>query len=141
MARILVVDDEKDVRDVLAETLERAGHAVVVAAGGQEAADVHHQQHFDLIVSDLAMPGGDGITLARAVRAHARPDIPILLVTASASPHKLADAYRAGITAHLAKPFKVAELRDQVAAMLAQAGLPVNKLSDGTAARAGQPVT
>lgn len=119
MARILVVDDEKDVRDVLAETLERAGHAVVVAADGQEAADLHHRQHFDLIVSDLAMPGGDGIDLARAVRAHARPDIPILLVTASASPQKLADAYRAGVTAHLAKPFKMAELRNQVAAMLA----------------------
>ena len=119
MARILVVDDEKDVRDVLAETLERSGHAVVVAADGEEAADLHHRQHFDLIVSDLAMPGGDGIDLARAVRAHARPDIPILLVTASASPQTLARAYRAGVTAHLDKPFKMAELRDQVAAMLA----------------------
>jgi CheY-like chemotaxis protein len=121
MARILVVDDEQDIRDVLAETLERAGHAVVVAGDGEEAVDLHHRQHFDLIVSDLAMPGADGIDLTRAVRADARPDVPILLVTASASPQDLAEAHRAGVTAHLPKPFKLTELRDQVAAMLAAA--------------------
>lgn len=121
MARILVVDDENDVRDVLFETFERAGHAVVVAGDGEEAADLHHRQHFDLIVSDLSMPGADGIDLARVVRADARPDIPILLVTASTSPHRLAEAHRAGVTAHLAKPFMLADLRDQVTAMLAAA--------------------
>lgn len=121
MARILVVDDDEDIRDVLAVTLERAGHVVVVAEDGAIAARLHHQQHFDLIVSDLVMPEMDGIALAKAVRADCRSDIPILLVTASASPERLADARLAGITAHLKKPFKLVELRDQVAAMLAAA--------------------
>jgi two-component system chemotaxis response regulator CheY len=121
VARILVVDDDQDIRDVLAVTLKRAGHVVVVAEDGARAAHLHHQQPFDLIVSDLIMPEMDGIALARAVRADCRSDIPILLVTASASPQRLADARRAGVTAHLKKPFRLVELRDQVAAMLAVA--------------------
>lgn len=121
MAKILVVDDEADIRDAFGVALERAGHAVTKAADGLRAAQLHHDDTFDLIISDLAMPGLDGIGLTKAVRADLRADIPILLVTASASAQDLAEAHRAGITAHLAKPFKLAELRDQVAALLAAA--------------------
>jgi CheY-like chemotaxis protein len=121
MARILVVDDEPDIRDAFVVILQRAGHAVDVAGDGATAADLHHQHQFDLIVSDFLMPGLNGIELTKAVRADSRPDIPILLVTASASSRDLADARQAGITAHLSKPVKLAELRDQVAALLAAA--------------------
>lgn len=102
-------------------TLEAAGHAVTAAEDGAQAASLHHQHRFDLIVSDLHMRGLNGIQLARAVRADCRPDIPILLVTASASPQDLVDAHQAGVTAHLGKPFKLAELRDQVESLLASA--------------------
>jgi CheY-like chemotaxis protein len=118
MARILVVDDELDIRDVVARILERSGHAVATAADGAEAAEMHHRQEFDLIVSDLLMPHMGGIELTKTVRADSRADIPILLVTASASPQDLADAHEAGVTAYIGKPFKIAELRDQVAALL-----------------------
>lgn len=121
MARILVVDDEADIRDAFCVALQRAGHAVTTAADGAQAADLHHSDTFDLIVSDLAMPGLDGIGLTRAVRADGRPGIPILLVTASASPEDIEEAREAGITAHLAKPCKLAELRDQVAVLLGAA--------------------
>jgi CheY-like chemotaxis protein len=121
MARILVVDDEPDIRDAFAIILQRAGHAVDVAGDGATAADLHHHHQFDLIVSDFLMPGLDGIELTKAIRADSRPDIPILLVTASASDRDLADARQAGVTAHLTKPVKMTELRDQVTALLATA--------------------
>lgn len=119
MARILVVDDEPDIRRILALALERAGHVVVVASDGAEAAGLHERDQFDLIVSDLLMPGLDGIQLAKVVRSDPRCNIPILLVTASASPQDLVDAHRAGVTAHLGKPFGLVELRVQVNALLA----------------------
>lgn len=119
MARILVVDDEPDIRDVVGEVLERAGHDVTAAEDGTTAAHLHHKHQFDLIVSDLRMPGLNGIQLAQAVRADSRCDIPFLLVTASASTQDLSDARRAGVTDLLGKPFGFAELRDKVALMLA----------------------
>ena len=121
MARILVVDDEPDIRRVVVIVLERAGHVVVTASDGAEAVDLHEHNEFDLIVSDLIMPVLDGIQLAKAVRSDPRCTIPILLVTASASPQDLVDAHRAGVTAHLGKPFALVDLREQVAALLAAA--------------------
>lgn len=121
MARILVVDDEPDIRDVVGGVLERAGHNVTAAEDGASAARLHHEHEFDLIVSDLRMPGFSGIQLAKAIRADSRCGIPILLVTASASRQDLADAHRAGVTAYLGKPFTLTELRDKVAFMLAAA--------------------
>ncbi len=121
MARILVVDDEPDIRDVVSEALERAGHDVTAAAEGTSAAQLHHEHQFDMIVSDLRMPGLNGIQLVQAVRADSRCDIPFLLVTASASPQDLSDARRAGVTDVLGKPFGFTELRDKVALMLAAA--------------------
>ena len=121
MAHILVVDDDPDIRDVMSRTLERAGHDVAVASDGSEAAAMHVRREFDLIVSDLLMPGMNGIELTQLIRADPRCDIPILLVTASATTSDLEDAEAAGVTAHMPKPFKLAELRDQVAALLAQA--------------------
>lgn len=118
VARILVVDDEPDILDAVTLVLERCGHAVTKAADGAAAAEMHRRDEFDLIVSDLVMPGLDGIALAKAVRADSRLNIPILLVTASGSPQDLAAADRAGVTAYLSKPFKLRELRDQVATML-----------------------
>jgi CheY-like chemotaxis protein len=121
VARILVVDDEPDILDAVTQVLQRCGHSVANAADGATAAEMHHCDEFDLIVSDLVMPGLDGIELAKAVRADIRPDIPILLVTASASAQDLAAAHQAGVTAYLSKPFKLADLRDRVEALLAAA--------------------
>ena len=118
MARILVVEDEPDILDAMAMILERSGHAVAKALDGATAADMHRDAEFDLIVSDLSMPGLDGIELARAVRAGSRCDVPILLVTASATSQDLDLAREAGITAYLGKPYRLAELREQVASLL-----------------------
>jgi CheY-like chemotaxis protein len=118
MARILVADDASDIRDVISMILERAGHDVVAVPDGAAAFDLHQQVEFDLIISDFSMPVLDGLELTRRVRANGRSTIPILLVTASASDHELAEARAAGVSGHLTKPFRIAELRDEVAALL-----------------------
>jgi len=118
MARILVADDASDIRDVISMILERAGHDVVAVADGASAFELHQTVDFDLIISDFSMPVLDGLELTRRVRADGRSTIPILLVTASASDHELAAARAAGVSAHLSKPFRIAELRDEVAALL-----------------------
>ena len=118
MARILVADDASDIRDVISMILERAGHDVVAVPDGAAALDLHQQVEFDLIISDFSMPVLGGLELTRRVRADSRSTIPILLVTASASDHELAAARAAGVSGHLAKPFGVKQLRDEVAALL-----------------------
>lgn len=121
MARILVVEDCPDILDAMALVLQRSGHAVAKASDGATAADMHRDDEFDLIVSDLLMPGLNGIELTRAVRAHSSRDVPVLLVTASASAQDLVAAEAAGVTAHMSKPFKLVRLRDRVAALLESA--------------------
>lgn len=118
MARILVADDASDIRDVISMILERAGHEVVAVPDGAAALELHQQVEFDLIISDFSMPVLDGLELTRRVRANGRSTIPILLVTASATDHELAAARAAGVNGHLTKPFRIAELRDEVAALL-----------------------
>jgi len=118
MARILVADDASDIRDVISLILERAGHDIVAVPDGAAALEMHRTIEFDLIISDFSMPVLDGLELTRRVRADARGTVPILLVTASASDRDLADARSAGVSGHLSKPFGIAELRDEVAALL-----------------------
>jgi CheY-like chemotaxis protein len=121
VARILVADDERDIRDVISLVLERAGHEVVAVGDGVIAVETHTREEFDLIISDLSMPGLDGVQVTEMVRAGERSHIPILLLTASASGRDLAQARAAGVTAHMSKPFRVAELRDLVTDLLGRA--------------------
>lgn len=118
MARILVAEDGPDVRALLKLILLEDGHDVAIAADGREALDRYARGSFDLICSDLDMPRLDGIELTRAVRADAADDVPILMVSGSATPDDLRAARAAGISAFLAKPFTVSELREQVHALV-----------------------
>jgi len=83
MDHILVVDDEKSIRDVLKDALECFGYRVTVACDGQEGLDYFNNSHgFKLVLTDIKMPIMDGIELARSIRNSARPDIPIIAITA-----------------------------------------------------------
>lgn len=118
MARILVADDEEDIRELIKLVLIRDGHHVVTVADGMAAVEMHRQEVFDLIVSDLRMPGLTGIQVTEEVRANPRGDIPILLLTASATDEDRGQARRAGISGLMVKPFKQADLRDRVSGLL-----------------------
>ncbi|HLL22141.1 MAG TPA: sigma-54 dependent transcriptional regulator [Kofleriaceae bacterium] len=105
--RVLVVDDEPALRFALAEMLGDRGHDVLEAADGAQAlaqlADV------DVVVTDLAMPGLDGIGLVREVRRRA-PGVPVIVLTARGSEKSAVEAMKAGAEDYLTKPFDVEEV-------------------------------
>jgi CheY-like chemotaxis protein len=90
------------------------GHDVVTAANGLEAMQRLLEGAFDLLCTDLDMPGLNGVELTRAVRANEPGDVPILMVSGSGSPQDVRDAQEAGISAFLEKPFRVSDLRGRV---------------------------
>jgi CheY-like chemotaxis protein len=115
--RILVVDDEADVREVLADVLASQGHTVTLAGGGQEALAYLERDPFDLVITDLGMPDVNGWDVARAVKS-GRQELPVLLLTG------WADAVEAGVgrvDAVIKKPFDMTKLAAAVSAALAPA--------------------
>jgi two-component system, NtrC family, response regulator AtoC len=111
MARILVVDDEEGIRSFLAEALEMDGHTVTEASGGAEALKELERRTFDLLVTDLRMPGVDGMTLVRKVRAE-QPETEVIVLTAHGSVETAVEALKLGAFDYLQKPIgSPAELR------------------------------
>jgi CheY-like chemotaxis protein len=111
-----VVDDEADVRAVMAEALSSAGYLVAEAAGGQTALELLKSRPFDLLVTDFAMPGMNGAELALAARK-LRPDQRILVVSGYADTQAIVAANLHA--ALIVKPVDVQALREAVAAALA----------------------
>jgi CheY-like chemotaxis protein len=107
MARILVVDDEAQIRAFLRMVLERAGYEVAEAGGGEEALQEMRRQHAELVLCDLFMPGGDGLQTIRALRCEF-PDVKIVAMSGGAlggNVDLLPAAEFLGAIAVLPKPF------------------------------------
>ncbi|MDX6769681.1 MAG: response regulator [Elusimicrobiota bacterium] len=117
--RVLVVDDTAHMRLLVQSVLERAGHAVDCADGGEEALRLFARRDYDAVVMDLQMPGLDGPETARRMREderlRGRPRAPLLALTADAAPDALTACREAGFDAHLPKPFERPQLLDAVA--------------------------
>jgi two-component system response regulator FlrC len=103
MARILVVDDEEGVRSFLAETLDGEGNEIAAAASSDEAIAMIDRQSFDVVITDLRMPGRDGLALLTKVRAE-MPETQVILLTAHASVETAVQAMKAGAFDYLEKP-------------------------------------
>jgi CheY-like chemotaxis protein len=116
-ATVLVVDDDQDVREFLAHSLEGLGHKVLAAAGGEEALLLLQGNQPDLALIDYAMPGMHGADVARAMRAQI-PGLPIVFVTGYAETGQLEAAIGPEAPV-LRKPFTIDDLSDAVAANLA----------------------
>ncbi len=111
MARILVVDDEEGVREFLAETLELAGHTVTRGGDGAEGRRLLAERAFDLLLTDLRMPGPDGMQLLRECRA-SQPELEVILLTAHGTVDTAVEAMKLGAFDYLQKPIaSPAELR------------------------------
>jgi two-component system, NtrC family, response regulator PilR len=108
--RVLVVDDERSMRELLAIVLGREGYEVFAAEHGQAALAVLERQHFDLLVSDIRMPDMSGVELLRAAR-DLQPDLIAIMMTAYASTETAVEALRLGARDYLIKPFNVEELK------------------------------
>ena len=136
--RVLVVDDERIVAKVLARLLESAGHEVTVCFDGAEALAFLGQGSFDVVLSDIAMPGLSGIELLRRVRGRDL-DLPVVLITGMPSMNSAIDAVEHGAFRYLQKPVespvlcetiaraislrRVAQLRHEMLSALGQGGL------------------
>jgi CheY-like chemotaxis protein len=122
MARILVVDDNADLREVLRRALERAGHEVVLAIDGARGARAWRESGADLALVDIHMPDMDGIELLVQLRTFA-PRLPVVMMSGGDQTQRLdllQDAAMLGATGLLAKPFTLDELFGAVAGALAK---------------------
>ena len=123
MARILVADDEAGLREFLTDSLELDDHTVVAAKDGKEAAKLLDERGFDLVLTDLKMPGLDGMALLRKVRAE-QPEIEVIVMTAHGTVDNAVEAMKLGAFEYLQKPISGPdELRLLVARAVEHRGL------------------
>jgi DNA-binding response OmpR family regulator len=119
MARILVVDDDRDVAGTVERTLRRKAHEVVVAYGGAQALQLIKQQCPDLVVLDIMMPRMDGIEVCQRIRTLPNvASVPILFLTAKGKIENKIEGFEAGADDYLTKPFDLRELELRVRALL-----------------------
>jgi DNA-binding response OmpR family regulator len=119
--RILVVDDDAPLRDMLSRSFTREGHTVIAAADGQEALEATQGQPFDLILLDVALgPGLAGPDVARELRAR-RNVVPIIMLTALDSEADIVAGLEAGADDYVTKPFGLGELRSRIRAVMRRA--------------------
>ena len=121
---MLVVDDDADMRDVLASVLQELGLHVLEAQDGLEAlAVIHANPSLSLIISDLKMPRCDGLELARALQALSWPSVPPFVMISGYSDPALGRAEELNIKAILRKPFRLEEIHALVARWIRPPGL------------------
>jgi signal transduction histidine kinase/ActR/RegA family two-component response regulator len=127
--RVLVVDDSADTTAMLRQLLEREGAEVAAATNGPEALRLVQERSFDVVVSDLSMPGMDGFTLLRELRLRPRTAaVPAIAVTGFGQEEDVARTRAAGFFAHLAKPVQIAQLIEAIrSALPGSAGIPAGR--------------
>lgn len=109
-ARILVVDDESSVREFFQILLEKEGYDVVTATDGIDALRLIREQNFDLLISDLQMKAGDGMTLLRESKK-LHPETAVIMITAFATTDSAVEAMKSGAFDYVSKPFKIEEIK------------------------------
>ena len=120
--KILVVDDEQDVRETLSTVLENLDYQPFVAADGEEALSVIRRQQIDIILSDLYMPGMNGIELLKRVKTE-KKNIIFLMITAHPTIETAVDAIKKGAYDYLTKPFHIEEVRIKLSRAMEKHGL------------------
>jgi two-component system chemotaxis response regulator CheY len=116
---ILVVDDSPSLRRMIGACLRAAGYAVTEAADGDQARALAQQASFGMLVTDQVMPGMDGLTLIRSLRATERyARIPMLMLTTEADSRIREQAREAGASGFLPKPFDPGQLMEAVSALI-----------------------
>jgi DNA-binding NtrC family response regulator len=105
VAHVLIVDDEVNIRRVLAAMLKREGYEVTTAADGEQALAVLHKTPVHVVVTDLVMPRVGGMELLRRVGVDF-PDVPVIVITAHGSVDSAVAALKAGAFDYITKPFE-----------------------------------
>ncbi len=122
--RILVVDDEESIREFLEIMLRKEGYEITCVEDGQKAIDILKKKTFDLIISDLQMPNVTGIELLKHCR-EAYPDVMFMMITAFGTAESAVEAMKMGAYDYITKPFKIDEVRINIANALRSKNLEV----------------
>ena len=121
MARLIVVDDDADIRLLLREILERAGHQIVAEADDGDAVVALVAEHRpDIVILDIGMPGRDGLTALRHLMLR-DPSLKVIMCSASGTQGHVVDSLRFGAKDFIPKPFKPSRVRAAVERVLAEA--------------------
>ncbi len=109
MYKILVVDDEPNVRNVLKQMIEKRGYIVKVAENGADAIEKFKKEDFDLVVTDIKMPILDGFHVLTKVK-ELKPKTPVIFITAYGAKEVVIEAMKLGLSDYIEKPFNMAEV-------------------------------
>ena len=123
MAKILIAEDERDIRDLVAFTLRFAGHEVFAAANGEEAVELAPKVNPDLILMDVRMPRMTGYEACKVMKQNPElRDIPVVFLSAKGQESEIQQGLEAGAEAYLLKPFAPDQLTTRVKEILAKFG-------------------
>lgn len=107
--KVLVVDDEEVMRNLMVKILEKAGYKVITATGGNAAKAILAQESIDMVLSDVKMPDMNGFDLLKEIKAN-YPHIAVIMMTAYADSYTIKDALIYGADEYITKPFKHYEI-------------------------------
>jgi DNA-binding response OmpR family regulator len=123
MTKILIAEDERDIRDLITFTLHFANYDVIAASNGEEAVTLARKEIPDLILMDVRMPRMTGYEACAAIKAEPNlKDIPVIFLSAKGQDSEIQAGLQAGATEYLLKPFAPDQLTARIQAILAQHG-------------------
>ncbi|MEM7128103.1 MAG: response regulator transcription factor [Chloroflexota bacterium] len=114
--RILIVDDEAPLLNLLQASFQRSGYSVVTASNGTEALEIFHSQQIDLVLLDVIMPDVDGFSVCQEMRS--RSDVPIVILSAMNRPDDIVHGFDMGADDYIPKPFTFREVEVRLQAIL-----------------------
>ncbi|MBR2735721.1 MAG: response regulator transcription factor [Firmicutes bacterium] len=120
MAKLLIADDEENIREVVREYAEFEGHEIDEAENGMEAVSLCREKDYDLIILDIMMPKLDGFSACKEIRKN--KDIPIIMMSARSEEYDKLFGFELGIDDYVTKPFSPKELMARVQAVLSRTG-------------------
>jgi len=130
MTKILLADDESNIRTLGAKLLKEAGYEVVTAANGKEAIEKAIAEKPDLVITDIRMPEKTGFDVCKALRSDpVLADIPIIILSALGDEYNKITGFEGGADDYLTKPFRSEELKDRITALLTRRGQKVSKVA------------
>ena len=130
MTKILVVEDDRSLREGLAFNLQRDGYTVALASTAQEAVSMAQSERPELVILDLMLPGGSGFDVCRSIRAFSK--VPIIILTAKGDPMDKIVGLEIGADDYVTKPFSLRELLARVKAALRRVALEQQPVEEST---------
>ena len=117
MAKVLIIDDEPGIRDLLDTLLSRKGYAVVLADGGRKGLELFRREHPDVVVLDLNMPEMSGVAVLRQIRT-LQPAQPVIVLTGAGTPEQELHVHALGVQEFVEKEFSLHRLGDALKRLL-----------------------